>query len=109
MNIQMLMKQAQQMQKQVQDKIKAAKEGLADQEVHAEAGGGLVKVTMTGRHVVKRIEIAPDLLEDEPDMIEDLIAAAINDASRQAEELSEKTMSEATDGLNIPAGMGGLF
>lgn len=109
MNIQMLMQQAQQMQKEVSKKMEKAKEDLAKKEVHAEAGGGLVKVTMTGRYVVKRIEINPELLEDEPDMIEDLIAAAINDAVRQAEEVNEATMSSATDGLNLPPGLGGMF
>lgn len=109
MNIQMLMQQAQQMQKEVGKKMEQAKKDLANKEVHAEAGGGLVKVTMTGRYVVKRIEINPELLEDEPDMIEDLIAAAVNDAVRQAEEVNEKTMAGATDGLNLPPGMGGLF
>lgn len=109
MNIQMLMQQAQQMQKQVQERIKQAKEDLNKKEVQAESGGGLVKVTMTGRYVVKRIEINPELLEDEPDMIEDLIAAAVNDAVRQAEEVNEATMAGATEGLNLPPGMGGMF
>lgn len=109
MNIQMLMQQAQQMQKEVQKKIEQAKKDLANKEVQAESGGGLVKVTMTGRYVVKKLEISPDLLEDEPDMIEDLIAAAINDAVRQAEEVNEKTMAGATEGLNLPPGMGGMF
>lgn len=109
MNVQMLMQQAQQMQKQVEVKMKKAKEELAQQEVHAEAGSGLVKVTMTGKHVVKRIEINPELLEDEPDMIEDLIAAAINDAVRQADELNEKIMGSATDGMGLPPGLQGFF
>ena len=89
MNINMLMQQAQRMQKDG-IKYKKAKEELAQTEVHAEAGGGLVKVTMTGRYIVKRIEINPELLQDEPDMIEDLIAAAVNDAVRQAEVVSEE-------------------
>ena len=79
MNINMLMQQAQRMQKDMESNLKKAKEELAKTEVHAEAGGGLVKVTMTCRNVVKRIEISPDLLQDEADMIEDLIAAAMND------------------------------
>lgn len=58
--------------------------------MHAEAGGGLVKVTMTCRNVVKRIEINPELLQDDADMIEDLIAAAMNDAARQVEAIAEE-------------------
>jgi len=92
MNINMLMQQAQRMQKEVESNAKKAKEELAQTEVHAEAGGGLVKVTMTCRNVVKRIEISPELLQDDADMIEDLIAAAMNDAARQAEAISEERM-----------------
>ena len=110
MNIQMLMQQAQQMQKQVQAKVKAAKESLSEQLVSSEAGGGLVKVTMNGRFVVQKIEISPDALDaDEVDLLEDLIAAAMNDAARQAEELSERVMGEATSDMGLPPGMGGLF
>ena len=109
MNIQALMQQAQMMQKQVEKNVENAKKQLGEKEVHAEAGSGLVKVTMTGRHVVKRIQIDPSLLEDEPDMIEDLIAAAINDAVRQADELYEETMAGATSGMGLPPGMQGLF
>ncbi|WP_131667484.1 YbaB/EbfC family nucleoid-associated protein [Psychrobacter pygoscelis] len=109
MNIQALMQQAQNMQKQVEVNVEKAKKELANKEVHAEAGSGLVKVTMTGRHVVKRLSIDPSLLEDEPDMIEDLIAAAINDAVRQADELSETTMANATSGMGLPPSMQGLF
>ncbi len=109
MNIQMLMKQAQAMQKQVEGNVEKAKADLAKQEVHAEAGNGLVKVTMNGRHVVKRVSIDPSLLEDDADMIEDLIAAAINDAVRQADELYEKAMAGATEGMGLPPNMQGLF
>ena len=109
MNIQMLMQQAQTMQKQVEAKVKKAKESLSDMEVNSESGGGLVKVTMNGRFVVKKLSIDPELLEDEVDMVEDLVAAAMNDAVRQAEELNEKTMAGATAGMNLPPGMGGMF
>lgn len=109
MNVNMLMQQAQRMQKEVENNTKKAKEKLAQSEVHAEAGGGLVKVTMTGRFVVKRIQIDPELLKDDADMIEDLIAAAVNDAVRQAETLSEETMNNATSGMGLPPGMAGLF
>ena len=109
MNLQALMQQAQMMQKQVEKNVEAAKNKLAEKEVHAEAGNGLVKVTMNGRHVVKRLQIDPSLLQDEPDMIEDLIAAAINDAVRQADALHESEMASATSGMGLPAGMNGLF
>ncbi len=109
MNINMLMQQAQRMQKDMESNIKKAKEELAQTEVHAEAGGGLVKVTMTGRYIVKRIEINPELLQDEPDMIEDLIAAAVNDAVRQAEVISEEKMQKANSGMGLPPYLAGMF
>ncbi len=109
MNINMLMQQAQRMQKDMESNIKKAKEELAQTEVHAEAGGGLVKVTMTGRYIVKRIEINPELLQDEPDMIEDLIAAAVNDAVRQAEVVSEEKMQKANSGMGLPPVLAGMF
>lgn len=109
MNIQALMQQAQTMQKQVEANVEKAKKELAEKEVQAEAGSGLVKVTMTGRHVVKRLSIDPSLLEDEPDIIEDLIAAAINAAVAKVDELSEATLSKATSGMGLPPGMQGLF
>lgn len=109
MNINMLMQQAQRMQKEVENNIKKAKEELATVEVHAEAGGGLVKVIMTARNVVKRIEINPELLQDDPDMIEDLIAAAMNDAARQAEAVSEERMKSVNQGMGLPPGLAGMF
>lgn len=109
MNIQALMQQAQAMQKQVEQNVETAKKNLANKEVHGEAGNGLVKVTMTGRHVVKRLSIDPSLLGDEPDMIEDLVAAAVNDAVCQADALSEEVMAGATSGMGLPKGMQGLF
>lgn len=109
MNINMLMQQAQRMQKEVESNIKKAKEELAQKEVQGEAGNGLVKVTMTGRFVVKRLSIDPELLQDDADMVEDLIAAAINDAVRQAEALSEETMKQANSGMGLPPSLAGLF
>ncbi len=109
MNINMLMQQAQRMQKDMEVNVKKAKEELANTEVQAEAGGGLVKVTMTGRFVVKRIQIDPELLKDEPDMIEDLIAAAVNDAVRQAEKVADEKMKTANSGMGLPPGLSGLF
>ncbi|SFU31367.1 hypothetical protein SAMN05216350_101264 [Polaromonas sp. YR568] len=94
-----LMKQAQAMQ----DNIKKAQDELAFVEVTAEAGSGLVKVTMTCKHDVKRIEIDPSLLADDKDMLEDLVAAAFNAAVRKAEEVSAEKMGKLTAGL--PPGM----
>ena len=109
MNINMLMQQAQRMQKDMEGNVKKAKEELANIEVHAEAGGGLVKVTMTGRFVVKRINIDPELLKDDADMIEDLIAAAINDAVRQAEKVADDKLKGANSNMGLPPGLAGLF
>ena len=91
-----LMKQAQQMQANMEK----AQQELAKMEVVGEAGGGMVKVTMTGKHDVKRIEIEDALFEDDKDMLEDLIAAAVNDANRQV----EKTTQERMAGM-MPPGM----
>ena len=109
MNINMLMQQAQRMQKDMEANAKKTKEQLAQTEVQGEAGNGLVKVTMTCRHVVKRIQIDPELLQDEADMIEDLIAAAVNDAARQAEAISEEKMKSANTGMGLPPGLAGMF
>ena len=93
-----IMKQAQAMQENMQK----AQEELASVEVSGEAGGGLVKVTMTCRHDVRRIEIDPALLEDEKEVLEDLVAAAFNDAVRKVESTTKEKMSGLTAGLNIP-------
>lgn len=91
-----LMKQAQAMQ----DQMKKAQDELANIEVTAESGAGLVKVTMTCKHDVKRVEIDPSLLADDKDMLEDLVAAAFNAAVRKVEETSESRMAKL-----MPAGM----
>lgn len=96
-----IMKQAQQMQ----EKLQKAQEEIANTEVTGEAGAGLVKVTMTGRHDVKRIEIDPQLMGDDREMLEDLLAAAINDANRRVESMTEEKMSGLTAGMGLPAGM----
>lgn len=97
-----LMKQAQAMQ----ENLKKAQEELAFVEVTAEAGSGLVKVTMTCKHDVKRIEIDPSLLADDKDLLEDLVAAAFNAAVRKAEEVSEAKMGKLTSGMPaLPGGM----
>lgn len=97
-----LMKQAQAMQ----ENMKKAQDDLAFVEVTAEAGAGLVKVTMTCKHDVKRIEINPSLLTEEKDMLEDLVAAAFNAAVRKAEEVSQEKMGKLTAGMpGLPGGM----
>jgi hypothetical protein len=96
-----LMKQAQQMQ----EKMAKAQEELAKMEVTGESGAGLVKVTMTGSHSVRRIEIDQGLYEDDKDMIEDLVAAAFNDAVRRVEEQNKDKMGALTGGMQLPPGM----
>ena len=95
-----LMKQAQAMQ----DNLKKAQEELATVEVEGQSGAGLVKVTMTCKHDVKRVVIDPSLLADDKDMLEDLVAAAVNDALRKAEQTSQEKMSSLTAGLPLPPG-----
>ena len=95
-----LMKQAQQMQ---QNMLKAQEE-LASLEVEGQAGAGMVKVLMTCKHDVKRVSIDTSVMDDK-EMLEDLIAAALNDANRRAEQASQEKMSGFTSGLNLPPGM----
>ncbi|MCG3200180.1 MAG: Nucleoid-associated protein YbaB [Gammaproteobacteria bacterium] len=96
-----LMKQAQQMQESLQ----RAQEQIAAMEVTGESGAGMVKVTMTGRHDVKRVEIDPSLMQDDKAMLEDLIAAAVNDAVRRVEQVSKDKLSGLTAGMSLPPGM----
>ncbi len=96
-----LMKQAQKMQESMQQ----AQEELANMEVVGQSGGGMVQITMTGRHEVRRVEIDPSLMEDDKEMLEDLIAAAINDASHKIEDTNKDKMSGMTAGLDLPAGL----
>jgi nucleoid-associated protein EbfC len=95
-----LMKQAQAMQ----DNMKKAQEEIARLELEGQAGGGMVKVVMTGRHDVKRVTIDPTLLAEDKDMLEDLVAAAINDAVRKVEAASHEKMAGLTAGLPMPPG-----
>ena len=95
-----LMKQAQQMQ----DNMKRAQDELALLEVEGQAGAGLVKVVMTCRHEVKRVSIDPSLLAEDRDMLEDLVAAAMNDAVRRAEATTQEKMAGLTSGLPMPPG-----
>ncbi|ASA56704.1 YbaB/EbfC family nucleoid-associated protein [Vibrio gazogenes] len=96
-----LMKQAQQMQ----DRMQKLQEEIANMEVTGEAGAGLVKVTMTGGHSVRRVEIDESLMEDDKEMVEDLVAAAFNDAARRIEETQKEKMSSVTGGMQLPPGM----
>ena len=96
-----LMKQAQAMQ----DNMKRAQEEIALLEVEGTSGAGLVKVTMTGKHEVKRVAIDPSLLAEDKDMLEDLVAAAFNDGLRRAEEMSTAKMGKLTAGMPLPPGM----
>jgi DNA-binding YbaB/EbfC family protein len=93
-----LMKQAQQMQ----ENMRKAQEELAKIEVVGSAGGGLVEVTMTCRHDVRKIQIDDSLMEDDKEMLEDLVAAAVNDAVRKIEEITKEKMGGMMGGLNIP-------
>jgi DNA-binding YbaB/EbfC family protein len=95
-----LMKQAQQMQ----EKVKSIQEELARTEVTGKSGAGLVSVTMTGRHDVKRVEIDDSLMTEDKEILEDLIAAAVNDAVRRLEENQKEKMSELTAGIPLPPG-----
>ena len=96
-----LMKQAQKMQEDMQK----AQEELARAEVTGESGGGMVKVTMNGRHEVRRVEIDDTLMGDDKEMLEDLLAAACNDAAHRIEEKTKEQMGGLTAGLNLPPGM----
>jgi len=99
-----LMKQAQEMQEQMQRQLKQAQEELAALEITGESGGGMVQVVMNGRHDVRRVQIDPSLIGDDREMLEDLVAAAVNDAVRKVEQTSQEKMSGVTSGLNLPAG-----
>lgn len=101
-NIGNLMKQAQ----QLQEKMQRAQEEIAALEVTGEAGGGMAKIVMNGRHEVKRVSLDPSIVSaDDKDMLEDLIAAAANDAVQKLERVSKDRMSGLMGGLNLPPGM----
>ena len=95
-----LMKQAQAMQ----DNMKKAQEEISALEVEGQAGAGLVKVAMTGRHDVKRVQIDPTLLGEDKDILEDLVAAAVNDAVRKVEAATQEKMAGLAGGLGLPPG-----
>jgi len=96
-----LMKQAQ----QVQANMQQAQEELATMEVAGESGGGMVKVVMTGRHELRRVTIDPSIFqEDDREMVEDLVAAAVNDAVQRVEKMVQEKMSDFTSGMGLPPG-----
>lgn len=95
-----LMKQAQQMQA----RMEKMKEEVAKTEVSGEAGAGLVKILMLGNHSVRRVEVDPSLLQEDKEMLEDLLAAAVNDAVRKVEQLNADKMGGLTAGLPLPPG-----
>lgn len=93
-----MMKQAREMQ----EKVASLQQELAALTVTGESGAGMVRVTMTGRHDVQRVEIDPSLLSEDKEMLEDLLAAAVNDAVRRVERTQSERMSELTAGLPLP-------
>lgn len=95
-----LMQQAQAMQ----EKMKKMQEEIASAEVTGEAGAGMVKVTMNGRHDVRRVEIDESLMKEEKDILEDLLAAAVNDAVRRVEKQQQDRMGDLTAGMPLPPG-----
>ena len=96
-----LMKQAQKMQEDMQK----AQEEVANLEVEGQAGGGMVKVVMNGRHEIRKVTLDDSLMQDDREMIEDLLAAAVNDAVRRVEQQTQEKMAGVTAGLNLPGGM----
>ena len=94
------MKQAQQMQ----ENLKKVQDEIGRTEVSGESGAGMVKIIMTGMHDVKKIEIDQSLISDDIEMLEDLIAAAVNNANRRVENMKQEKMSEFSSGLNLPPG-----
>jgi nucleoid-associated protein EbfC len=88
----------------LQANMKKAQEEIANMEVIGEAGGGMVKVTMTGKHEVKRVQIEPQVISEDREMLEDLIAAAINDAVNKVETQTQSRMSSVMSGVALPPG-----
>ena len=89
----------------LQANMKKAQDEIAAMEVVGESGGGMVKVTMNGKHEVKRVQIEPQVISEDREMLEDLIAAAINDAVQKVERTTQEKMSSVMGGLNLPPGM----
>lgn len=96
-----MMRQAQQMQA----KMEEAQKKLAEQEVEGQSGAGMVKVSMNGKHAVKRVTLSDEAFAEDREFLEDLIAAAVNDAVARVEQSNKDSMAEVTSGLNLPPGM----
>lgn len=96
-----LMRQAQEMQANMQK----AQEELASMEVEGQSGGGMVKVRMTCKYSVRSVDIEPNLMGEDKEMLEDLVAAAVNDANRKVEVTVQEKMASLTGGLSLPEGM----
>jgi hypothetical protein len=96
-----LMRQAQ----QVQENMRRLQDELARAEVTGESGAGMVKVTLTGKHQARRVQIDPAALKEDKEFLEDLVAAAINDAAQKVEALSAEKLRAATGGLSLPPGL----
>lgn len=96
-----IMQQAQQMQ----EKMQKMQEEVANMEVTGEAGAGMVSVIMNGRHDVKKVSVDDSVMSEDKDLLEDLLAAAVNDAVRKVESLSQEKMSSVTSGMGLPPGM----
>lgn len=99
-----IMRQAQQMQ----ENMKRAQDEIARMEVTGEAGAGLVKVTLTGKYQCRCVEISADALKEDKEFVEDLVAAAINDAAQKVEEISKTKLGALTAGIQLPPGFAGL-
>lgn len=96
-----IMRQAQEMQ----ERMKRVQEEIASLEVTGESGAGMVKVTLNGKHEARRVELQADALSEDKEFLEDLIGAAINDATHKLEAVSQEKMSQLTGGMNLPPGM----
>lgn len=101
-NLGNMMRQAQQMQ----ENLKRVQDELATLEVTGEGGGGLVRVTMSGKYVVRRVSIDPGVSAEDRDLVEDLVAAAVNDAVKRVEALVQEKMGKVTAGMGLPPGLG---
>ncbi len=89
----------------LQDRMQKAQEEVANLEVTGESGAGMVKITMTGNREVKRVQIDDSVAKEDKEILEDLIVAAFNDASRRVEEKSKELLSSVTAGIPLPPGM----
>ncbi|MFA5940301.1 MAG: YbaB/EbfC family nucleoid-associated protein [Sinimarinibacterium sp.] len=96
-----LLRQAQQMQ----ENMKRVQDEIARMEITGESGAGLVKVTLTGHHQARKVEISADALKEDKEFVEDLVAAAINDAAQKVEEASKAKLAAVTAGMQLPPGM----